>query len=248
MNQSPLMVAVLAASDVEWLGRWRTLPGYEACVSHGGVWVRGPSGSGWELLPALARYTLDASQRLTPVGRRAPTTRMPDGPWQPLREFIRVSPPKPALPALAAAPIAWSLVPSEAFCPTNLMILPCEAFIRWGLSAPAVRLKPLRFAVADDGRACVVGAVLPPIPADHWRMQAGVATPAGWALPRGITAGLVATTLRLAAGETALIHPDGSAERLPSEAFVDASRGALRATAHRPLAPGGFPTSFPTHD
>jgi hypothetical protein len=231
-------VAVIASADTPWLGRWRTLPGMEACEAEGRVWVRGPGEASWDLLPALARYTADQAGRLTPVGHRLPTGRLPTATWQPLLEFLRVRPAAAALPALHLAPIAWSLVPSARFHVPQMFVLPFTEFFQWGITAPAVRLKGLSFAAAADGRCCVVGAPLPQIRAESWCVEDQVATPAGWTLPPGITAALVAGSMRLSSGETALLHPDGTAERLPRQAFVDASRSALRATAegfHQPL-------------
>jgi hypothetical protein len=129
------------------------------------------------------------------------------------------------------APIAWSLVPSESFQSVQMILLPFDAFFSWGIAAPAVRLSGLRFAVAEDGRACVMGELLPSLRGEGWCVQDRVATPAGWELPRGITHELVAASMRLRSGETALLHPDGSAECVPIEAFVEATRSALRATA-----------------
>jgi len=226
-----MTVAVIASADAAWLGRWRTLPGIEACAATGRVWVRGPDDATWDLLPALARFTADEAGRLTPTGRRVPTERLPDATWQPLAEFLRVRPAAATLPALHIALIAWTLVPSEAFQAPQMLILPFAEFFAWGITAPAVRLKGLRFAVAADGRTCIIGELLPPLRGEGWCVEHHIATPAGWELPRGITHALVAGSMRLSAGETALLHTDGSAERMPGEAFVEVTRSALRATS-----------------
>ncbi len=224
-------VAVIASTDAAWLGRWRTLPGMEACEAADRVWVRGPGDATWDLLPALARFTADQAGRLTPTGNRLPTERLPNAVWQPLAEFLRVRPAAAALPALHVAPIAWTLVPSEAYQAPQMLILPFVEFFAWGITAPQVRMKSLRFAVSADGRTCVLGELLPPLRGEGWCVEAHIATPAGWELPRGITHALVAGSMRLGPGETALLHTDGSAERLPGEAFVEVTRSALRATA-----------------
>lgn len=230
-------VAVIASADATWLGRWRTIPGIEACETTGRVWVRGPGAVAWDLLPALARFTSDQAGRLTPLGRRMPTERLPGGAWLPLAEFLRVRPAAAALPALHVAPIAWTVVPSESFRPAQMLVLPFAEFFTWGITAPSVRFKGLRFAVSADERTCVLGNLLPPLRGESWCVQDQIATPAGWELPRGITPPLVADSMRLRAGETALLHPDGSAERLPGEAFVDVTRSALRATAEGLVTP-----------
>ncbi|MEZ5433091.1 MAG: AAA family ATPase [Verrucomicrobiales bacterium] len=67
---------------------------------------RGPGAVAWDLLPALARFTSDQG-RLTPLGRRMPTERLPGGARLPLAEFCGCDPAAAALPALHVAPIAF---------------------------------------------------------------------------------------------------------------------------------------------
>ncbi len=224
-------VATLTSSNAAWLGRWRTVPGFEACEAGGQVWVRGPESAEWALLPAQARYTLIDGGRLVPVGRQLPVARLPEGPWQPLSDFLRVRPPAAALPALHLAPIAWTLVPSDQMRAPGLMVLPLASFARWALEAITARLRGLHCAADEAGRVCVRGPLLPPLPGDMWCLDDGVAVPAGWALPTGITSALVASSLRLGHGELALVQPDGTSERLPAEAFLPVTRSAVRATA-----------------
>ena len=244
-------VAVLALEDAGWLGRWRTQPGVEACEAEGRVWVRGPAhDESWHRLPALERYTSDAEGRLKAPGGRVPLRRLPEGRWQRLEEFLRPRPLAPSLPAQFVAPMAWSLQPSAAYREPALLVLPFPELVIWCDAAAEARLKGLLFALAEDDRACVLaqgalsaspaaaaspspagGGVLPTVPGERWCIADQVATPAGWMLPRGITPALVAATLQLAPAELTLVYPDGSAERLPREAFVPLTRAAVRATA-----------------
>lgn len=224
-------VATLTPSNASWLGRWRTAPGFEACEVAGQVWVRGPESAEWALLPAQARYSLDDMGRLVPAGKRLPVARLPEGAWQPLSEFLRVRPPAAALPALHLAPIAWAPVPSEQMREPGLIVLSLASFARWALETLSARLRGLQFAADETGRVCVRGPLLPSLPGEIWCLEGGVAVPAGWALPLGITSVLVARSLRLGSGEIALLHPDGTSERLPAEAFLPVTRSAVRATA-----------------
>ncbi|MCW0217622.1 MAG: hypothetical protein OJI67_04795 [Prosthecobacter sp.] len=223
-------VAALAMADVSWLGRWRTLPGYEACVAEQLVWVRGCPGPAWSYLPALERYTEGASGRLFLADGRVPMRRMPEGSWMPISELLRIRPPVTILPAQHVAPVAWSLIVSTEFHEASLMVLAWPTFASWCLTTSSVRLNLLRFALSEDGRVCVTGKPLPPLPGDPWCLDKNVATPAGWSLPAGITATLVASAMQLAADEITLLHPDGTSERLPNAAFVKVSRGAIRAS------------------
>ena len=223
------LVAVLAADDAAWLGRWRTLPGLEACEAEGRVWVRGRAvGGNWALMPALERFRSDAEGRLTREGDRVPVRRTPEGRWMGLSEFLKVRPPAAALPAQSVMPLAWGLVPSQTFREPALLTLPFAQFAAWGMEVSAIRLKKLKFAKSGEGMACVRGDILPPLPGVSWCVENGVATPAGCSLPRGITARLVATSLKLPANAVALVHEDASVEVLPEEAFVEATRSAIR--------------------
>jgi hypothetical protein len=223
-------VAVLAVADAPWLGRWRTLPHHEACEAEGRIWLRGPVEANWAALPALERYRQDAAGRLIPEGRRVPVRGLPAGNWQALTDFLRVRPAAAALPAQHVAPVAWTLVQAETYQPAGLLVLPFETLAPWALRTAAVRLRGLRFALAEDGRACVRGELLPALPGDGWSVDGSIATPAGWTLPKGLTPALVAAALRLAPGELALVKQDATAERLPAEAFVEMTRSAIRAT------------------
>lgn len=223
-------VAAISLEDAPWLGRWRGLPGHEACEAEGRIWVRGTAGPAWALLPAVERFTQDGSGRLIPAGARVPVRRAPEAAWLPLQDFLRVRPPAAVLPGQHVAPVAWALSASTEYRAPSLLVLPLAVFAEWCLRSAAVRLRMLQFAVADDGRACVRGSLLPALPGEGWCVEGGVATPSGWTLPQGITSTLVAKVLRLASGELALLHADGSAERLPAEAFLEVTRSTIRAT------------------
>ncbi len=227
----PQTIATLTAADAAWLGRWRTLPGFQACEVAGQVWVRGTECAEWALMPALMRYTADDAGRLTPVGKRLPVAKLPEVSWQPLSDFLRVRPPAAALPALHVAPIAWAPVPSVEVRESGLIMLPLANFSRWVLETISARLRGLHFAADETGRVCVRGPLLPPLPGEIWCLEGSVAVPAGWELPAGITATLVARSLRLGEGDLTLLHPDGTSERLPTEAFLPVTRSAIRATA-----------------
>lgn len=234
----PLAVAVLAREDAPWLGRWRTLPGHEACEAEDRVWVRGPAGPAWALLPALARFSQDEAGRLVPAGATLPRRRAPEGHWLPLAQFLRVQPPAASLPAQSVAPVSWVLEPSSHYRPPALLVAAAAAWRAWVLEAPEARLQPLRFAASGDGRVCVAGSPLPPLAGEWWSVEEGVATPAGWALPAGITPALVAEGLQRLKEELLLLHPDATVERLPAAAFVPACRSAARALSSNLGHPG----------
>jgi hypothetical protein len=106
------------------------------------------------------------------------------------------------------------------------------------MTAPLVRLEPLRFALASDGRVCVRGEPLPSLPGESWVLHGSIALPAGFGFPEVCTSSWLESLLSLPKDGIALWPPDGAAEVLPPSAFVPATRANVRSSA-RNLAHSG---------
>ena len=83
---------------------------------------------------------------------------------------------------------------------------------------------------AADGGVIVRGTPLPPIPGTQWTLDDGIATPAGLTWSPPVDAATLQQVLGLAAGEIALLRPDGTFDRLAADHWVRASRSAIRGT------------------
>jgi hypothetical protein len=225
----------LPARDRQALGTVRHLPGLRVAEAAGQLWLRGLPARG-ELplavrtLPAAGVYTLDAHERLFPLGQRTPTRQLPALTWQPIAEFVSLELPTAALPAQSPPPYRLRLVPSGRAVSGTALLTTLPAWHAYAATAPAIRLRHLRFAASADGRVLVLGTPLPPIASQEYWPQQGLLLPAGFDLEAPLLAPLLARQLNPAADAVVLFAPDGSWERIPHAHLVPATRSAVRLT------------------
>ena len=191
-----------------------------------------------EDLPSLLE--INADDTVTPVGRRLPVDDLPRGPWSPLSAWLAPHPQPAALAGQVEARLMVRIERTMVEQPATLMLTTAPAFADYAAAAPAVRLRPLRFAAASDARVVVWGTPLPPVPGRRYADREGVAVPCGFAWSPPLEPAVLRALLGLAAGDLALFHEDGSYEHVTADAFARAGRAAARAT-RAALHPGGTP-------
>ena len=207
-----------------------------ACETGGALWLRGDDLSeelDLELrkLPGARRYTVNADESVTPVGRALPVADLPGGPWSALSTWLAPHPQPAALAGRVGARLSLRLERAETEQPATVLLTTAAAFADFAAAAPAVRLRPLRFAAASDGRVVLWGTPLPPMPGRRYADRAGVAVPCGFAWSPSLEPAVLRALLGLATGDLALFHEDGSYEHVGAGAFARAGRAAARATA-----------------
>jgi len=109
-------------------------------------------------------------------------------------------------------------------------LVPLATWVVWAQTAPELRLKPLRFATAMDGRCLILGAPLPSIPGRLFVAREGIIIPAGTAWSPAVSA----LTLRRLFGtpdQDMVLWDENGIRHLSSELIVPASRANARATA-----------------
>jgi hypothetical protein len=213
-----------------------TVPDIEVCLIGDLLWLRGPA---WEetldqalrAMLGCERYAVDDAGLIAPRGDALPVAELPAGPWTLLREYFRLQLPPRKFAAPLPAPAPLTLAPCHAPQPANLLLASLATWQLYVESAPAVRLKLWSFAVREGRRVAVRGVPLPPLPGVACIEVEGVAVPAGWTWSPPLEAAVVRTLLGLAAGDVALLQPDGSYEVIAGEDFVAATRSAVRLSA-----------------
>lgn len=225
--------ACLPATESLSLTPCRTQSGWEVCIEETELWVRAaePDPATWSSLPFSGRFTADAEMRLVRPGQSVPTRHIPRGDWVPLDWWL----PVPRLASLPGGirPLPVSVKPIRFGNLTrdpDFLITTIEVWEEWALMAPLSRLNPLSFAASSDGRVCVKGRPLPPLPGEAWVLHDQIALRAGFGFPHFCLPSWMATRLRLSAGAIAFWHEDGSHEIAPAPAFFPASRSNVRAT------------------
>ena len=246
----------IPACDATATARVRHLPGIEVCALADVVWLRGDDVDDdiddesrhdesrhdeqqrlLRTLPAAGTYAVLDDGQLLPRGARVPAGRLPQGPWEPLRDWLQVELAPAALPARVPQRVPLTLVRSSRDGDADLLRVDLALWRDYGGTAPQVRLNHWSFAVDAQQRVLVRGRPLPPLPGERFVSDAGVAVPAGWSWQPALDARAIREVLGLATDELALVRADGAWERLHETDFVQATRSAIRQTAASLTAP-----------
>jgi len=179
-------------------------------------------------LPGATRFSVFPDRQLLAAGTHVPHGYLPTGPWHPLAEWLGITLEPAGLAGKAGEKASVRLVRSSSPREANVLLVPLAVWRDYGVSAPQVRLERWSFAVNDSGEVVIRGTPLPPLPGQPFVERDGVAVPAGWDWAPPVDAAVLREVLGLAAGDLALLRPDGAWDRVPADAFVRAVRSAIR--------------------
>jgi hypothetical protein len=98
-------------------------------------------------------------------------------------------------------------------------------------TAPEIRLDGLAFIVDAADQVIVRGQTLPPLPGQRLTDDAGILVPAGWTWSPRAQVTIVRSLFGLGEGESALWITSEEWQRIPADAWVAATRSAVRETA-----------------
>jgi hypothetical protein len=197
------------------------------------IWIRGENLTeelDLELrkLPGARRHTVDAEDLYTEVDHRIPAGTLPAGGWLPLSAWLALAPQPAALAGGLPRRAALRVVRADAEHPASLLLTTIEAWAVYATTAPAVRLRPLRFAVCADGRTIVQGTPLPPVRGRRYYDRSGVALPCGFTFSPAVEPAALRERLGLSDGDLALFGEDGTYQHLAADGFTRATRAAAR--------------------
>lgn len=236
MNAGSPWVAHLNAAESSAVADLRLIAGLEIAETGGVVWLRGAALTdslrlSLRKVPGLCRFDLLAGGRLLAEGARVPLGRLPELRWQPLRQWlpVRLST-APGLPAMPPG-VRLRLVRSAEERAASGLLADLPAWLAFATEAPEMRLRPLRFAAARDGRVWIEGSPLPAISGRRFYVKDGVAISCGFTWTPALSVAALRRWLGLAEGDVALAVEEGDWEIIRAEQFVPATRSAVRATA-----------------
>lgn len=228
-------VVRIALADAEAAGALRLRAGVEVLVQGAEVWIRGgplddPVETELRTLPCVARYALLPDDSLVAWEERIPSGRLPEGSWTPIAAWLKPTPQHAASSGPPPSKVTPRLVRDDAEREAAILVVRGETLAAWAETAPASRLKPLAFAVCEDGRVLVKGKPLPSLPGRRCAEEGDIVVPCGWAFEPKVDAAVMREVLGLAPGDLALFAEDGTWERVDREAFVRTSRSAVRSS------------------
>jgi hypothetical protein len=225
----------LSLADKETLGSVRTIPGLQVAVDDSWIWLRVKEAKDNTMLsirqlPAIHTYEMDELQNLFPAGGLTPVDRLKNLLWVPIKQFIEVELPTSAIPGNITQGYEVNLVPSTRLQEGQALITTLSLWKEYAHAAPEVRLARLRFALSEHNEVLVMGSPLPAIPGKEYWMQEGMLLPAGFDFDIPWLAPLIAGKLNPLKDSIIKFNEDSSWVKIPKEAFVPATRSAVRLT------------------
>jgi len=231
--------AAMPADHAEACGDLRHVPEVAAACVDEVLWLRGPQLTR-ELqmvlfqVPNLRLYERDAEDRLYPPGRRVPCGELPAVTWSPLHEMLTLQVQTAALPGDRPEPLPLRLLRGGEETPAEVLVSSFGPWRSYIVNAPQVRLRPLRWALAQDGSAVLQGSPLPQLPGRRYCLHAErVAVPLGFTWDPPVDAEVLVRLFRLRDGDLALLAEDGSWHKVLAEDFRAATRASIRLSAKR---------------
>lgn len=228
-------VIILAEKDLEALGHIRCWPQARAAAHEGRIWLRGIFAKEQPAvkilqLPAQRTYRLDADNRLFPPGALTPERELPRLDWRPLSTFLPVDLPVSALPGKIQDQIMLKIVPATGAGKGAALLTEWPVWAAFVDTAPAIRLSRLRFAASADGKALVLGDVLPPLPGREYWMRDGVLLPGGYDFEFPVVAELVQKKYNPKNDALLLFDESGRMDSISKKHIVQTTRSAVRLT------------------
>ena len=178
----------------------------------------------------MGRFRVNQNGNLFPLEGLTPVAKMPDLNWLPVASFIEVELPIAALPAETTERVSVKLTRSTTMKEANFLLLPWNLWQEYALATSNIRLKPLTFAVSEQGEVVVYGKPLPPLPGQLFWQTEQILLPAGWAFEYPLIAEILTSTYLKKKNKLLLYQPERLAELPARESFIQASRSAIRKT------------------
>lgn len=219
----------------EHLGTVRTQAGLEVCAKGDTVWIRCEDPSEalhrtFMQLPAVHSIATDDGQ-LIQRGTRVPRGYIADGPWLPIAQWMKVTLPVASLGGVSPLPLPIDMVHGETFETPRFLQTDIQAWTKYAVSAPRVRLDQFAFAATANGTVFVRGEPLPPLTGKRFIWQGRIAVEAGWSWRPDIAVEVLEAALAIESDHLAVMYGDGRWLSLTEESFVQATRSAVRTTS-----------------
>lgn len=226
------LVLLLAADDRKHATMLWQHESVEALPAGDHLWLRWESSN--DLLEKVRRipggqlFETIGHGQLVPYGFRVPTGALPEGQWQPLRQWLTLTLPLARFSSDQYAPIPLTLVRGEHVSEPRILRTDIQTWHHYAITAPQIRLDRWTFAVSDQGQVVVRGLPLPPLRGERFVEVNGIATVAGWRWSPAIESNIIAEAFGLADGDLLLWLTSDRYEIVRAGDFVKATRRAAR--------------------
>jgi hypothetical protein len=223
------------SNETRYLYDLRRASGLHILADREFLWLRGDSSDASlarriQSIPGAEWFAIGSDEQLTRRDETVPCERLPVGRWMPLLDWLDLKLPTAGFAPRVQERVMLKLVRSNQLAEANCLQTNWQVWHDYALTAPQIRLNQLGFAVSIEAKVLIRGKPVPPIPGQRFSESDGVIVPVGWRFEPDIEPLAVRQVLELDDSEMALFSQDGSYERLPESAFVQATRSAVRLT------------------
>ena len=226
------LIFTFSKADRHALATIRHLPGWQAAETEEWLWLRGVPAGEEDLtirqLPARQTFTLGEADLLFPVGKNVPVGKLPGLNWQPLVLFLPIVLPVSGLPGFPESKAELRLKPAATLQKGEALLTSLQALKNFAETAPEIRLRAVRFAVSETGKALVLGVPLLPLPGQEYWLNEDLLLPCGFELDPPGTAPLIVRSLNAERSGLLLFDIDGSWQKIKWEYLLPATRSGIR--------------------
>jgi hypothetical protein len=224
----------LPKQDAHTASRLRDCSGVVALELDASIWLRGPYAEDTPLriaaLPGQRYDVLDDGQLIL-HGNRVPSARLPKGDWILLTSFVQLSLPTARYASGSIVPVPLRLERTdENQSEAGALLVQSHHWLAFINTAPAIRLAPLRFAVASDDRVLVIGQPLPSLPGTYLSFTNNIAIPTGFRWQPAVEPPIARSVFGGEPEAVVLWTTTDDWERIPADAITTVTRAAVRAT------------------
>lgn len=225
--------------DLASLATVRCMPGLMAAEEGDMIWLHATEAdNAVKQLPVKNTFTIDDNNHLFLPGGLTPVDTLKEMPWQPLTTFINVALPASALPGKVNDLVPVKLVPSKTAQQGIALLTTLAAWKNYAETAPATRLRALRFAVSEKMDVLIAGHPLPPLPGtEYWAIN-NILVPAGYCFEISIAAAFIKEQVNNTGDALILFDRDGHWQKISKTMFVPAKRSAIRLTKYNNAVAG----------
>jgi len=203
----------------------RGLAEVQICLAGDNVWAAGPlldeeTDTRLRKIRGADRLSVDEQERVSRPGARVPIGRLPAGEWIGIREFFVPAAPTSMLAGVLHDRVPLCRVRSGREREPEALLTDRSTWLDHAAAASRVRLEPLRFAAAPDGRVLIVGRPLPPLRGTAFVRFGRVVVPSGWHWDPPVDERVLESLFGGEPDDLLVFRTDGGVDRIAAGDFV----------------------------
>jgi len=228
------LIFIIQKNNIDAIASIRCRDGIKAAGEQSYIWLTMPAGFAEDAvmkkLPVSKTFLADDQGNLFVPGCKVPERKLPELTWQPLNEFIAVDMPVAAYPGTMPEPAGLQLVKTDREHTAAALHTTLDVWKQYAETAPAVRLRPLRFAVSGEKQVLILGYPLPSLPGKTFWIENDVLIPSGYVPEIKLATAFLRQHFNSNGDALVVLNEENGLEKIDKYFFIPATRSAVRLT------------------